>query len=429
MNAIIDGIKRSVDYFGDLKPERVLVEYNGLRIFTFSGHDGRLLFAYLSDEDSEQIRYTVVPSSNSQIERLVKGDLTLVHMLTQPWGWVVDINHYGEIISVLEVEPATLPEEYRPAHNAYLPGAKKYDFSVRLLGPTMSEESAPLSSMKYASERTMATVQGLAKYVIARNDLKLFGDKQARELSDLPVSGILLASLEVDMKMPKVVNDRLDDAATKEANFVATEIERLLNKVIAWAATPDLMDKPENEPEESVAILNAIEKLTPSGRNNVQEVQLGGRLVSAQRRRTVSLSKELRPKIRASMKSNMNKLGNSMPRSIPWPDLIRAVGKVTNADVTLNTFLLREVGPVFLMDQEDSMDDEWSFGDFILFTYDEKRWRETVIRSLDTGGRMIVVGKLVKQADAPEGTILAYSVPQYRLLELELETKDRKNTD
>ena len=179
---------------GSLAPERVLVEYEGPRIFTCRNRDGMLLFVFQCDEDGDLWRYTVVPCSNRRLEQFISGMLTIVQMLAQPWGWVVDIRD-GEVVEAAwEIDPITLPGEYRPHQDVRLVPSAEPALSVKLLGSGISQDHVPLSVVKQAAERTMSVVRGLIDY-IGTNMPSGLTDKESREYADLPICGVCVLYL------------------------------------------------------------------------------------------------------------------------------------------------------------------------------------------------------------------------------------------
>jgi len=410
------------DPLGPLTPEQVLVEYDGLRMFTSRDLSSRLLFAYQCDQEGKLWRYTVVPCSDRQLKLFEKGELTIVQMLTQPWGWVVNILDGSDVESIWGVDPTSLPDEYRPSPEVRLVSSAESDLSLRLLGSGIGHDHVPLSVVKQASERTMSVVRGLVDYIGTTIPSGLT-DKESREYADLPVCGVLLASFQISLELPKAPDLDVLNSESKpnRSDLISREMRRLLGKVVEWSADPAMADGEPRPPEEAVAILRAIEELSPSGRTPVQEVQLGGKLVAENHRRTISLVRETRKRARSSIDSRLKALGPSAKQAIRWPEVIQATGVISEADTKRLTFYLRDIGPIYFLDRDPpTQEEDWPYGDLILFSFAEERWRSVVVASLDTAKKVTLYGKLARQSEQPEGVILAYTIPQYILINAEI---------
>lgn len=389
---------------------------DGPRIFITRNSAGNLLFAYQCDQSSDLWRYLLVPCSDLRLAQFSEGKISIVQMLNQPWDWVADIRDGSDIESMWVVDPAVLPDDYRPQPNVYLTHVSEPELSVRYVGASFHEQSVPLSVIRTASERVTAAFRGLVDFVGNRLHRSAFSEKESRDLADVRVHGVLLASFQLAIDIP--------DSSDQRHQTIWQEVRRLLERAVQWGADPELIDRAsDSDPEEDVAVLQAIESLAPTGRTEVEEVQLGGRLVSRLRPGPVPLRKETRRRVQSSIKNKVSKL-EPESRFRQWPSGILAVGRLTAADKSLNTFYLRDVGPVYDLDQEEPIEGEgWPYGDMILFSYDPEKWKNSVVESFTSERKIFAIGKLVRQADVPDGVILAYSIPQYELINLQVPTE------
>lgn len=395
------------NYFGKIKPDAVLVEYNGPNIFTFLGKDSKEYFAYLIDEEEAKYYYLIVPTSKSRTDKLIHGTMSLLEMINQPWGWIASIENDSQPKSVHEIDPTYLPIEYLPTKDAYLPGTNPIDLAIKLTGEDMSEESVPLSSLKYASEKAIATINSLCKYVVHAKGLQQFDDRRVREFSDWQVHRFTMASLEVDMRLPKQLSES-SDPLRGEQQILVSEVSRLLGKMVRWTANPELMEADNNNPAENTVVLTALKELTPSGKKKVQEVTLSGRIVHEQSLPSVKLQKDLRTPILKSLKSNIEKLQNKT-HGIRLPELIKATGKVDLFSNNSDTFEMYELTSVDIIDDDGEETQEmWPYGERIEFSFGNK-WRGIVIRYLESKQDMTVVGELSKKVSKAHGK------PYYRV--------------
>ncbi|MBN9520974.1 hypothetical protein J0H58_21040 [bacterium] len=408
---------------GQLAPESVLVEYDGLRMFTCRDRSSRLLFAYQCDQEGDLWRYTVAPCSEKQLSRFIAGELTIVQMLSVPWGWVVDIRDGSDIESIWEVDPTALPDDYRPNPEVRLVPTAEPDLSIKWVGDNIDQGHVPLSVIKYASDKAISVVRGLVEYIGSREQYE-FTKKQAQDYADLPVSHVTLASFQLSITLPRPVDeDVFGNPANEQDVRVASEMKRLLTKVVKWSSVPGLAKDPTTGPEESIAVLRAIQDLAPSGLTAVQSVELGGRLVTESRAESVGLSPETRKQARESIKDKVKELGPGVKEAIRWPERIQATGVITGGVFNVNAFFLSEVGPVTNLDSDPPEDiEEWPFGDMILFSFDEAVWRPSVVAALDHKARVTVIGKRERQAEMPDGVILANTMPHYNLIDFDRRT-------
>ena len=402
------------DFFGNLIPDRVLLEYNGPYLFTFISQDKKQLLAYLCDEENGTLRYIVVPSSDAKVERMISGVLSISEMLDQAWGWIVDVNG-DQVQRVYQVELDEIPSEYKPESKAYLPGTKTSELTIRLQGENLNHKSAPLSVMKYAAEHLMAAVRGLVDYASNRIGVA-FSDAQSREISDLSIRGMALGSLEISVQLSPSDEERNGSKANELR--VKDEVMGLFDKALEWAADPKLMETfvETVDGEECVALLSTIERLTPSGRGNVQAIELSGNMVGRKGKPTIKLMPDFRPKVRRLLNRSYSRLSTPLTRSIRWPQYVEADGVVKHIDDVDNTLILGEVQVITVFD--DDAGGEWPLSEFILFSYDPNIWRDQIIQALKAKSRIAILGALVARPIQSENRIIHYSARTYRIMEI-----------
>jgi len=105
------GIPKESLLFGLLEPFEVLIWYDCPRTFTFHDPDGGLCLAHWLDEDTEAVRYIVVPVTPKQIEQLKRGELSLRESLEQPRAYIVDQANDGKVSAVWLVKLADVPQD------------------------------------------------------------------------------------------------------------------------------------------------------------------------------------------------------------------------------------------------------------------------------------------------------------------------------
>ena len=406
-------------FLGPFAPKAILVEYNGPRIFTLESQQGQLLLAYHCDEDDNSWRYAVVPFSTVLLESLMSGAITIVDAIHQPWAWIVDIDNGGTVMNVWPADPTSLPTDYLPSSDVRLVDRPHDDFSVKLIGKNITGSGVALSVIRSASERTHKSIRKLVDHIGVRSGIVGFSDRDSRRHSDVMASHVLLASFEISVELP---DPALLPAATSEEDVLfAKELRRLLGRVIEWSAHPELMDEPDKQdPSESVAILQSIEDLTPSGRNEDSEVQIGGKLVATIVGKNVSLRKELRPRLKAAIRRRVD-TGSIDGWVEQLPQSISAVGNVGTVthEPERNWFILTDLGTVYYLDSRELIDEgEWMYGERILFIYDPKLWLARILSALGNGRKVAAVGAIVTEAIADDNLQWPRAYPVYNLLDL-----------
>src|SRR5207247_191540 len=99
----------------------------------------------------------------------------------------------------------------------------------------------------------------------------------------------------------------------------------LLNKGLDWAISQETADVPGRTPEESQAILQAIQELSPSESGPIEKIQVSGSLVRG-RLPKVSLSPATRKRVRERLEQL------SISRAQDSPVTVFAIGRVDAVD-------------------------------------------------------------------------------------------------
>ena len=100
--------------FPGIEPHEVLYDFDGPRTFTCFDAKGGLCLAHWSDEDRRAIRYLVVPVTESSIQKLKTGEMSLREALDHPRLSLVEVMHTGEVIDAWQVKMDDLPEDAVP---------------------------------------------------------------------------------------------------------------------------------------------------------------------------------------------------------------------------------------------------------------------------------------------------------------------------
>lgn len=119
----------------DLKPVRVLDEYDGPRLFTVRSQDGYNLLAYQCGEDATTERFLITPIEEERIGRIEANSLTLREVLTDGWLWIVDRDRSGALTKPIHVDAFSLPSSALPRAGVRLNREPEVFLRLRMIGP------------------------------------------------------------------------------------------------------------------------------------------------------------------------------------------------------------------------------------------------------------------------------------------------------
>lgn len=116
----VNGMPQETSLFRQFEPIDVLIWYDCPRTFTLQDENGELCLAHWLDEDSELMRYLVVPVTANTIDKLVRGELSIRYLFDsnnseiQTRAYVLDQANDGEVCRVWLVRIKDLPQEVLP---------------------------------------------------------------------------------------------------------------------------------------------------------------------------------------------------------------------------------------------------------------------------------------------------------------------------
>lgn len=115
--------------FKPFEPVEVLYDFDGPRTFTHQDSAGQLCLAHWCDTDSDCNRFIVVLFTESLVQKLKSGEITLRGALDQPRVWVLDVAHAGDVREAWAVNFSDLPGDVLPK-----PGTMLWPSLERLIG-------------------------------------------------------------------------------------------------------------------------------------------------------------------------------------------------------------------------------------------------------------------------------------------------------
>jgi len=123
----------------DLKPVRVLYEFDGPRIFVCVDGDSQAYLAYQCGESERQLRFLVVPLSEHDEHRLTTGEVAVRDVLFAERAWLFDIDIDWTLLQTWEIDPAVMPEDSVP-----LPGILLWPHLTRPAAATYANGHAQI---------------------------------------------------------------------------------------------------------------------------------------------------------------------------------------------------------------------------------------------------------------------------------------------
>jgi hypothetical protein len=273
------GTPANLARLGTFEPVDVLLEFEGLRIFTTKDADGELLLAFQVADTDDLLRYYVVPFSQAGAQALRDGTLSIREAIDLPRGWLVDIGHEWRPTRAWSVEGLVrLPETVVPKPSVYLAGESLPLLSVKATGARLTKFSVPASVVTRTMTNSTRALRRLVGYAIDRVG-GVNGSATWEALSDPPVV-LVAASFSVSFFPPAARPRRL---FPDETGKVMDEVRRLLSAAVGWAA--DVADQPapvlpSKDDTENQVILQCLADLTPPLTGSIENVEIGGTLIS-----------------------------------------------------------------------------------------------------------------------------------------------------
>ncbi|MCC6555670.1 MAG: hypothetical protein IT372_22135 [Polyangiaceae bacterium] len=272
----IEGTEYDRTRFGDLDPHEILYEFDGPRIFDTIGPAGDQFLAYLCDGDEAHNRYVVVPSGPELISGLRAGTIAVRDALNQPWTWLVDQTHDGEIDRVMKIDFRKMPEDVIPRKGALLWPSLRPLLSVRMVGQGLEAGHVPASVIRRAVDGATSALKTLAEWALHVTPSEGRPSDWLRRYYDLPAQRIAFASFEVAFAAPAPPPQGTLFPGEEQA---LDKMGGVIQAAISWAESHIESELPSEET--SRVALEALSRLTPPKHGLVTEVHIGGRLVGA----------------------------------------------------------------------------------------------------------------------------------------------------
>lgn len=272
----IDASECNVSPFGRPEPSEILYDFDGPRIFTAASALGELLY-FLAHEDSQAMRFIVVPTNEQVIRRLKSGVLSVRDALNQPWLWVLDTSLDMTPQKSWRCSLADIPSDVLPKAGVMLWPHLEPVFALRAIGDGLSEGNVPVSVIRQVIDGATTALMKISNRVFSRSGMPGRKANGIRQFYDLPAQGFAYNSFEISFKLPDAKQLTLNDG--KPLEDLSKEFEEIGNQLqrsIQWALEVDQAQAESDDLE--LDLLEALEKLVPRQAGIVESVEIRGRI-------------------------------------------------------------------------------------------------------------------------------------------------------
>lgn len=362
-----------------LEPDAVLVEYDGPRLFTTKDADGRLLLAYVCDEDESERSLLVVPTSQAIVDQLVSGARTVRDALTQPWVWLVVTDHAGTVVEARSISVADVPEQNLPREGAAL-AEREPALRIRLTGKDLRKDRVTATTARTALEAVINAFKVAIDHVSGEAGDGGRPRDDIRRVYDLPIQEFGFASFAVSFRLPEpgARQETMPTVAGVTPLGIA-EAAAVVRDALAWggkenAAPPDTA--------RTVLLLRVLDSLTPPHSGVIEEVEVSGSLVSQACAFPVRLTREDGTRVRRLLR-HLTETSE---------DLVSVTGVIEEFDRGKLTFTLRHVEEAGLRvnDLKCSIDEQL-YDDVMEYFPTDRRVTVAGIRARAEGARLHVL--------------------------------------
>jgi hypothetical protein len=273
MNWTVDGLNCNPEIFNGFEIEKVLVEYDGPRLFTAGTPLCTALFM-LVDENETSMRFVVAPTDARILSQLEQGLLTVRGALDQPLVWVVQTNHDYRPENVWRTSLDALPEHVLPPHGMMLWPHLQPAFSLRAIGEGLTIGGVPSSVVRQVVEGASTALRKAAFHIFHEPSKQGRIKNTIKRLYDLPVQYVAYNSFEIAFRLPQQdASSIASDEERSDMNQIGAVLANAMNKFIGVTSEDNTLETMDIE------LLEAVAKLAPQLSGGVTEFEVGGSLL------------------------------------------------------------------------------------------------------------------------------------------------------
>lgn len=328
-------------HIGPLQPEEVLYAFDVPCIFTSHTPAQAQVLAYLVEDLEEESlqRFLVVTTAENTIQALKDGCVTVHEALLRGSLWVVDIDRANARPQrAFSIQPDQLPEDALPEPGTMLWPELEPALRVKLKGEQIRAGSVPAAVLTYVADIAQTALKPIYEWLARKQRADNSGrpPEWLRALYGLPLQRVGYGSFDLSFHAPRIPDETqailpLDDGEQSDRQALGAQGWKLLKMGLDWAVSSDGA-LPDGD-EESLAILEALRRLTPASTGPVTEVEVSGSMLGYPQqpyRLTRASSKKIR----------MTLTGLKQQHTV---QLRLFEGRIRNLDLDLLTLILRDV--------------------------------------------------------------------------------------
>ena len=355
--------------FEPFVPLESLYDFGGPRIFVFANTEDDIFLAYQFEEDNDSLYYLIVPTSDSLVRRLKRGDITVRDSLSQPRMWMIEVDGSGTISAARKAAIDRIPDDWLPDPDAMLWPSLQPIISVRSIGDRIKEGVTPGSVVRNLIDGAEKAVKVLLEYSMRGSQQAGRPVAELRRLYDLPPQRFAFRSFEVSFRPPardgQVLLEDPRGPYLETQDEIYRKVGEMLERGLEWAGSSSRsITQVSDNPEESRAILRALTFLAPSAYGLVESVEVRGRLAGRfSSYNPARLDQALRSDIK-KFEAKTQKAANQLQSESA--QVIECVGKIRAADKDDYKFDLRYIqgyssasDTIMFIHEEDVADDAY----------------------------------------------------------------------
>lgn len=287
-------IALDIGFLGGFQPEELLYEYELPCIFTFRMRNRGLALAYLADDETDDgLRYIVSTTSETTIEALKVGEISVRDAILRGSMWVVDTDLSLVPLRGYETSLEWLPEDVIPDDATMLWADLEPELVVRLSGESLIQGHIPSAAFSQAADIASLFLKPIVEWALGAKRESSAGRPSAalQQMYSLPIQRVAYGSLivsfrrEITDKIP-VVQTEIDlDGQSGETvetgELVHEKIRNALTLGLQWLqeGLPNHIAIACEDDEQRDAILESLKRLAPRTHGPVEQVEVGGALV------------------------------------------------------------------------------------------------------------------------------------------------------
>ena len=304
-----------------LKPEQVLYDFDGPRIYTVKSDLGLLLVYVVEDEKDFQVAL-LTPTAQEVINSLLGGQITVREALQRDWAWLAELSFEGALRRSISV-PLPIPDELLPRSGVMLYRKLQPVLSVKLEGAHLRPRNIKASVVRHAIDAGTVSIKRVLDH-LWKTKPEGRPSNAIRLLSDLPTQRFVFHSFEVTFGWP-AEEAQLTDSNALENDLSQVGIE--LEKLMLWAQDQAVN---ANTGGLDLSLLKALERLVPPATGPIERVTLSGAIFApgVSHIMTRAATKKVRNALKEHEKEQM---------------LISLVGRIGELDKDKLQFTLRDI--------------------------------------------------------------------------------------